>query len=431
MKRKLALTLSCLSILTLFMTGCGEVAAMADAEGTAATESGSIEEPSSGLAQADLTATPSPAPTASPIPTATPVPTATPEPATRTISPDYSVTDLTVTMYAKSAVNVRSLPDTTGDKIGSLKTNDEVTVTGKCNETGWYEIAYDNGTAYVSDAYLVSEKVTATVASTGSSRQSTGSNGNGQKIYLSDSTMDDAIMITAGYGIPGWDENKVYDGDNALKGLTYGQIANLFFAGNLVNGDESSNASISNASTAVASSSGSSASEAGLLREQAEQVFALVNAERAAAGIPELTWDESLYNYCVDRCYDSDDTYFDEHNHMTEIEIGAYGTSLGNAQGLYNAWKNSQGHHDTYMDSSYATGAFAVYKVNGVTIAYGAFREATQWVDKETGEVNTAPVKVFEGELTWHHECSQGWDAKCMFCNPDGWLEEMQKYNAQ
>lgn len=71
----------------------------------------------------------------------------------------YSYTDMSATMYAQRTVNVRDLPDTSGNKVGGLSTNDEVAVTGKCNETGWYRINYNGGTAYVSNSYLGDSKV--------------------------------------------------------------------------------------------------------------------------------------------------------------------------------------------------------------------------------------------------------------------------------
>lgn len=71
----------------------------------------------------------------------------------------YTYTELSATMYAKSSVNVRNLPCVDGNKVGSLSTNDEVTVLGQCNETGWYKIAYKNAEAFVSNNYLVTEKV--------------------------------------------------------------------------------------------------------------------------------------------------------------------------------------------------------------------------------------------------------------------------------
>ena len=61
-------------------------------------------------------------------------------------------------MYAKSAVNVRDLPSTDGKKIGSLKASQEITVTGKCDQTGWYRFDLNGTTGYVSDKYIVSEK---------------------------------------------------------------------------------------------------------------------------------------------------------------------------------------------------------------------------------------------------------------------------------
>ena len=69
----------------------------------------------------------------------------------------YTFTEISDAKFAKSNVNVRALPSTDGEKIGSLSTGDKITVTGKCNETGWYRIKFENSTGYVSDNYLVDE----------------------------------------------------------------------------------------------------------------------------------------------------------------------------------------------------------------------------------------------------------------------------------
>ena len=74
-------------------------------------------------------------------------------------APAFTYTDKSGTLYVTQTVNVRDLPDTSGNIVGSLKTNDEVTVTGQCNETGWYRISYGGGVAYVSNSYVASEKV--------------------------------------------------------------------------------------------------------------------------------------------------------------------------------------------------------------------------------------------------------------------------------
>lgn len=89
-----------------------------------------------------------------PTPTPTPKPTPTDPP-----KPSYTFTNMNTTKYAKSSVNVRDLPDKTGNKVGSLSGNQMVTVTGKCNETGWYRINYNSGEAYVADSFLVDEKI--------------------------------------------------------------------------------------------------------------------------------------------------------------------------------------------------------------------------------------------------------------------------------
>lgn len=70
----------------------------------------------------------------------------------------YTYADLAQTMYAKSAVNVRDLPSTDGNRLGSLGFAQEVAVTGKCNETGWYRISFGDAVAYVSNNYLLNEK---------------------------------------------------------------------------------------------------------------------------------------------------------------------------------------------------------------------------------------------------------------------------------
>lgn len=75
----------------------------------------------------------------------------------------YTYADVSQTMYVKSAVNVRDLPSTSGNRLGSLAAAQEVTVTGKCNETGWYRIAYGDKVAYVSNNYLLTEMPVAEV----------------------------------------------------------------------------------------------------------------------------------------------------------------------------------------------------------------------------------------------------------------------------
>lgn len=71
---------------------------------------------------------------------------------------EYTYTDMQATMYAQKTINVRDLPSTDGNKLGSLSTNDEVKVTGQA-DTGWYRIEYNGGVGYVSNNYLGNNKV--------------------------------------------------------------------------------------------------------------------------------------------------------------------------------------------------------------------------------------------------------------------------------
>ena len=88
--------------------------------------------------------------------TAEPEPTEEPTPEPQAT---YTYTDMSATMYAQQTVNVRDLPDTNGNKVGSLSTNDEITISAKCNETGWYMFEYNGSVAFVSNKYVGENKV--------------------------------------------------------------------------------------------------------------------------------------------------------------------------------------------------------------------------------------------------------------------------------
>lgn len=133
----------------------------------------------------------------------------------------YTCTEMTQTMYAKSAVNVRDLPGTDGNKIGSLKASEEITVTGKCDQTGWYRFDLNGATAYVSDKYIVSEKpaqtatannggktTQSTAAATGSTTATTGNAATTSGEYF-DRTMAEQVFAMV-------NEERVANGINAL-----------------------------------------------------------------------------------------------------------------------------------------------------------------------------------------------------------------------
>ena len=69
----------------------------------------------------------------------------------------YTYTDMNKTMWSKTSLNVRSEPSKIGEVIGYLATNEEVKVTGQCNETGWYRIEFKGKVGYASNNYLLEE----------------------------------------------------------------------------------------------------------------------------------------------------------------------------------------------------------------------------------------------------------------------------------
>lgn len=101
------------------------------------------------------TNTPTPEPTATSTPTPTPTNTPTP-------TPRFTFDEFEKEMYVKDGVNVRDLPSTEGEKIGSLKQWDKVKVTGQCKETKWYRIEFDGTVGYVSGNFLVENGPTPT-----------------------------------------------------------------------------------------------------------------------------------------------------------------------------------------------------------------------------------------------------------------------------
>lgn len=278
----------------------------------------------------------------------------------------YTYTDMSKTMYAKSAVNVRSLPSTGGTRLGSLSKNQEVAITGQCNETGWYRISYNGGEGFVSNKYLVDEPVAA-AASTKTAQAQTGTKTN-SSTYTGIPVVDAAIdAANAKYG-----PNIIIFEDGTIYSTETWQF--LGYVDNRAS-------FISNYTESVD----------GFNRAIAEQVWAYVNAERAAAGLNTLVWDENIYNFACTRAQQIV-TDFSHNGH------GSYGENiethfLGTAEAIHNAWYNSPGHHSNYMNASYGSGACAVYVYNGATYAVENFALASSpqtdpYAGQQTREYN-------------------------------------------
>ena len=167
MKQKILTMILLASLTVSILTGCGqpETASTADTQTTETTaqpeEPEQAEEVVTETAETEVASAEEPEATTEPsTEEVTPEPTEEPEP-----TPEYTYTDMSATMYATQTVNVRNLPSTDGEKVGSLSANQEVTITGQAS-TGWYRFTWTDGSeAYVSDKYLSDSKVEKPAAS--------------------------------------------------------------------------------------------------------------------------------------------------------------------------------------------------------------------------------------------------------------------------
>lgn len=166
MKKRL-FTILLIGVLSFALCACGETATEQTAPPEESTEQQTTteetttqptEEPETETPEPTVEPTPEPTVEPTPEPTAEPTPEPTVEP-TPEPTPTYTYTDMSATMYASQSVNVRTLPSTDGEKVGALSTNQEITITGQCNETGWYRFEYNGSIAYVSNNYVSENKV--------------------------------------------------------------------------------------------------------------------------------------------------------------------------------------------------------------------------------------------------------------------------------
>lgn len=312
----------------LMLTACGSKETTSNETASAETTSvESTEMTTTEAAVAEPTVEPAETPTESETAPTETAPAESPAPAVEpttapveptAVSTGYTYSELSQTMYAKSAVNVRDLPNTDGKKIGSLKASQEITVTGKCDQTGWYRFEWNNITGYVSDRYIISEKpaVNTVAANTGSN--STAGNTTQQNTAAPAATPAPAQTTTT--TVSGTEE--YFD------------------------------------------------------RAMAEQVFALVNNDRVANGLNALAWNEDLYNIAVQRCYEND-----VHAGMRAGTSENYASGPTDADRFHEGWHDSTGHYNNYMNASWTDSAVAIRVVpllGGAlgydTIAYQVFQ---------------------------------------------------------
>ena len=321
----------------LMLTACGSKETTSNE--TASTETTSVTATEATVAEptAEPAVEPTEAPTESETALKETAPAESPAPAVEptaapveptTVSTGYTYSELNQTMYAKSAVNVRDLPSTDGKKIGSLKASQEITVTGKCDQTGWYRFELNNTTGYVSDKYIVSEKPAVnTVASTNNSNN------------------------TAGNTTAATQQNTAAPAATPAPAQT------------------------------TTTNTTPNSSEPYFDRAMAEQIFALVNADRVANGLNALEWSEDDYNIAMQRCCEDDG-----HNSMRGGTSENYAFGYTSAQDAYQGWHDSTGHRNNYLNATYTKSAVAA---RFTPLAGGALGYGTVFYQVFTWDTNT------------------------------------------
>ena len=321
----------------LMLTACGSKETTSNE--TASTETTSVTATEATVAEptAEPAVEPTEAPTESETALKETAPAESPAPAVEptaapvestAVSTGYTYSELSQTMYAKSAVNVRDLPSTDGKKIGSLKASQEITVTGKCDQTGWDRFELNNTTGYVSDKYIVSEKPAVnTVASTNNSNN------------------------TAGNTTAATQQNTAAPAATPAPAQT------------------------------TTTNTTPNSSEPYFDRAMAEQIFALVNADRVANGLNALEWSEDDYNIAMQRCCEDDG-----HNSMRGGTSENYAFGYTSAQDAYQGWHDSTGHRNNYLNATYTKSAVAA---RFTPLAGGALGYGTVFYQVFTWDTNT------------------------------------------
>lgn len=245
------------------------------------------------------------------------------------VTEPYTFTELDTVMYAKSAVNVRSLPSTDGERVGRLTSGMAVTVTGRCSETGWYRISLNNTECYVSDSYLVSEAPVTTTPDAGSV------------------PVAEVPVVEA---------------------------------------------------PAVAGTSTAAVEESGVMPD----FITYLNAQRQAAGLGTIEWDDGLAGIALERAKEIS-TNFTHDGMKTSIE-NLYAGGC-NASEIFGAWDGSPAHKAAMFRELAVSGACAYYKTGDYyyVVFVGNERSMTQeeWQTKIT-------EGVADGSMTQHTDEETG-----------------------
>ena len=262
----------------------------------------------------------------------------------------YTMEDMADTqMFAKSSVNVRKGPSADDEKLGSLSTAQEVTVTG-LTSSNWYRISYNDGTAYVSAEYLQNEKPVVQTAKK-SSGGSSGGASSGGSAAAGPTEADNFLVyseeqIMAAYHAGDYQSMTAMnqanvDAFDAKWGTTWGSAS-------------AEAPAASGGSSSGGSSAGSSLTEKST--STSAEFVDYLNQKRSDEGKEAMSWSSSLASVAAERAEEIVDDFSHNGSRNCSGEI-IQKTPSGDVASWFTNFYNSGAHRTSMMGNYHNAGA--------------------------------------------------------------------------
>lgn len=262
----------------------------------------------------------------------------------------YTMEDMADTqMFAKSSVNVRKGPSADDEKLGSLSTAQEVTVTG-LTSSNWYRISYNDGTAYVSAEYLQNEKPVVQTAKKSSGGSSGGASSGGSA--AAGPTEADNFLV--------YSEEQImaayHAGDyQSMTAMNQANVDAFDAKWGTTWGSASAEASAASGGSSSGGSSAGSSSTEKSTSTSAEFVDYL-NQKRSDEGKEAMSWSSSLASVAAERAEEIVDDFSHNGSRNCSGEI-IQKTPSGDVASWFTNFYNSGAHRTSMMGNYHNAGA--------------------------------------------------------------------------
>lgn len=263
----------------------------------------------------------------------------------------YTMEDIAETpMYANADVNVRKGPTTDEEKIGTLSTSEEVSVTG-LTSTNWYRIKYNETTGYVSADYLQNEKPV--IQSAESVEDPSGDEGN--STAAPQPTEADLYLVYSADEI----DAAYASGDMALYNQMLTVNTDAYDAKWGTHWGSSSAQQTGGGEVANESNNDSSSAPAQKSTSTSKELADYINQKREEEGKSAMAWSDALAELAMKRAEEIVDNF----SHQTSLAVGAeiiQKNSGSSVASWFDSFYNSSGHRANMMSEYYTSVGAAV-----------------------------------------------------------------------